>query len=174
MKKEIEIKIQIDQAKMDEIEAKFPIREWVFEKTYGFFSPTSIQQGIFPRIKVSGDLSISGLKIKKQKSYEYFERDEYEFRMGERSAISMWKALGFTEVRVFEKLRKVYDCGAVDVCLDRLPFGLYIEIEGNKKDIEIAIKKFNLKSYPRITKAYLKIADELGLKDAVFGDEKKC
>lgn len=173
MTEEIEIKINIDQKKAKEIENFFVPRRWVFERTYGFFSPTSVEQGIFPRVKVRNGHCIAGVKIKKKKDDKYFEREEYEFFIEEKTAISMWKALGFTKVRIFEKLRKIYTLiGNVEMCLDKLPFGIYIEIEGEKKEIERAIKRFGLENYPRMAKAYLKIADELGVENAIFGGEE--
>ena len=175
---EIEIKIKIDKDKLHQLEEKLysPVIKspnWIFERTYGFFSDTSREQGIFPRVKVRGNSCMAGVKIKNQENKSYFIREEYEFEMPELEAIKMWKDLGFKEVRIFEKLRKLYDSyREYSVCLDRLPFGIYVEVEGDEDKIEEVIKELDLGKYERITKAYLRLADELGLENAVFGSDK--
>ena len=172
----IEIKIKIDRDKLEDLEKRFDLdyssAHWIFERTYGFFSDISREQGIFPRVKVKSDSCVAGVKIKNQEDKSYFVREEYEFEMNESDAIKMWKALGFTKVRIFEKLRKKYRYINCEICLDKLPFGIYIEIEGSKENIEEVVKDLKLSKNERITKAYLKLADELGLENAVFkGDE---
>jgi len=179
MKIETEIKIKIDdlkkfQVKFNEFGGKKS--SWAFERTYGFFTPnrTNIEEGIFPRVKVVDGLATMGVKVKTGNG-KYFERKEYETKCEEKSGIEMMKVFGYTEVIIFEKLRQKWVFDNVEVCLDRLPFGNYIEIEGEKKNIEKMVKLLKLEKSQRITVAYLVLFDEWKkinnsiAKDAIFG-----
>lgn len=43
--------------------------------------------------------------------------------------------LGFTTVRIYEKWRETFELGNIHLCLDTLPYGSFLEIEGSKADI---------------------------------------
>jgi adenylate cyclase class 2 len=67
-------------------------------------------------------------------------------------------ALGFTPALVYEKRREMWVLGKAEILIDELPFGLFMEIEGNERDIravetKLAVK--NLKTekltYPQLT-----------------------
>ena len=48
----------------------------------------------------------------------------------------------------------------MEVVLDKLYFGTYIEIEGPKEEIEKMVKKLDFEKKERITKAYLGLEDD--------------
>jgi adenylate cyclase class 2 len=57
-------------------------------------------------------------------------RTEIEFSADDADAVrKLFKALGYQEVVVYEKYRQVYQLGDVQVMLDELPFGDFVEIE---------------------------------------------
>ncbi len=68
--------------------------------------------------------------------------------------------MGFGDVRVFEKTRQECEFLNTKIALDKLYFGDFIEIEGEKEDIENVISKLGLESKERITKAYLALEDD--------------
>lgn len=168
MNQEIEIKLQINNEDLKRLEKELNLEneEWLFERTYGFFTPDgeSIKKGIFPRIKSKGDdCGRFCVKVKNGEDKEYFERDEYEMNICSIGKMtSILKVLGYTDIRIFEKFRKSIITGATKICLDRLPLGLFVEIEGEKEYIEKMVKKLGLQKNERIAKAYLKIAKEMG------------
>ena len=45
-------------------------------------------------------------------------------------------ALGFRPVLVYEKRRRTWSLGRTEVVIDELPFGLFMEIEGDERDID--------------------------------------
>jgi len=176
MNQEIEIKLKINKEELDRIERELSLKNeiWHFERTYGFFTPNgeSVKNGIFPRIKSTGnnegwlDIKVKDIGLKT----DYFERKEYRiYALDIKNTIIMLGILGYSKMRIFEKFRKKIAYQKVEICLDRLPFGLFVEIEGEKGNIEKMINKLGLKNNERIAKAYLKIADEMGVNDTVFG-----
>jgi adenylate cyclase class 2 len=69
--------------------------------------------------------------------------------------------LGYRLSAVYEKHRKAWHLGNVEVVLDELPFGYYMEIEGSMKDI-LKVQKLlkaddlevEARGYPRLTLKY--------------------
>ena len=47
-------------------------------------------------------------------------------------------ALGFTRLLVYEKRRHTWPLGPTEVVIDELPFGLFMEIEGEEDEITAA------------------------------------
>lgn len=159
MEKEIEVKFKID--KTDNIKNKLANLGAYFEEpykqtTHGFFSNDSIKKGIFPRIRDEKDDIILTVKVKPKEESNYFERMEYSMKIqNARDGEDVLRALGFNEVRVFEKVRQECGFSNTKIALDKLYFGDFIEIEGEKEDIENVINKLGLENKERISKAYL-------------------
>src|SRR4030042_2683213 len=181
MKKEIEIKIRIDNRERQKIKqklGKFTIP--VKETTYGFFTKDgkSVEKGIFPRIKKYNN-SRTGLltiKVKKEDNKDYFQREEHEKEINNIEWFrNFLKLLGYKKEIIFEKKReKKRIKNGVLICLDTLPFGEFIEIEGEKESIEKTIKELGLEKRERIANAYLRVwadykkAHGITKKDCIF------
>lgn len=72
--------------------------------------------------------------------------------------------LGYTLAIVYEKHRKAWHFGDVEVVLDELPFGYYMEIEGEKEAIIEAERllqaedlETEARGYPRLTTRFGKL-----------------
>lgn len=75
-------------------------------------------------------------------------------------------ALGFTPALVYEKRRETWKLGKTEIVLDELPFGLFMEIEGDEQSIreiesKLAIKRLRAESatYPQLTMQHGKNQD---------------
>ncbi|MDD3292985.1 MAG: class IV adenylate cyclase [Candidatus Pacebacteria bacterium] len=164
MEKEIEVKFKIDEE--DRIKEKLrslgvSLCEPYKQTTYGFFSVDSIEKGIFPRIRDEKDDIVLTVKVKPKKETNYFERMEYSMKIGNaKEGEDILRVLGFDDIRVFEKMRQEGELLNTKITLDELYFGNFIEIEGEKKDIENVIVKLGLEDKERITKAYLALEDD--------------
>ena len=163
MKKETEIKIRIDKEIFDKLtEGNSGFQ---FEKTYGYFTENyeNMSKGIFPRIKVMGNTALVSVKVEVKES-KMFERDEYEFEIDKdkvESARLMFGALGYVIELVFEKRRYNMECiNNCNFVVDELPFGYFLELEGEETDIEKSIKELGLENKERINVAYLKLWED--------------
>jgi adenylate cyclase class 2 len=67
------------------------------------------------------------------------------------------QSLGFHPAQVYEKWRRVYEWRDVELCLDRMPFGDFLEIEGPKQSIRGAAGRLDLAWKDRILTNYLAI-----------------
>ena len=164
MQKEIEVKFEINSKdKITEKLIKFggKLRKTYRQTTYGFFSKDSIKKGIFPRIRVESDQHVLTVKVRPKRKTKYFERKEYSIVIdNEKEGIKILKLLGFDRIRKFSKKRQEWSFPNVEICLDKLYFGTFLEIEGEKKQIEIMIKNLGFEKRERITKAYLALEDD--------------
>jgi adenylate cyclase, class 2 len=82
-------------------------------------------------------------------------------------------ALGFTPALVYEKRRQTWVLGKTEIVVDVLPFGLFMEIEGQINGIRSVERKLALKglraehaTYPQLTQKHGKSYD--GLIEARF------
>jgi adenylate cyclase, class 2 len=86
-------------------------------------------------------------------------------------------ALGYNKAFRYQKRRALYALGRVAVNLDETPIGDFVEIEGEKADIESAARALDLNMEEGISKSYLELyrehCEERGTEpaDMVFRDE---
>ena len=166
MNKEIEIKIEIKKKesivqKLKELGGKRG--KPYFQTTYGFFSNDSIKKGIFPRIRKENKKLVLTVKVKKSVKSKYFERNEYSMQIDNlKTGIKIMNLLGYDRMRKFTKTREHWSFSRrpIDVTLDKLYFGTFLEIEGKKKAIEKMIKDLQFENRERITRAYLALEDD--------------
>ena len=78
------------------------------------------------------------------------------------------EALGFTRVLVYEKRRQTWRLGRVEVAIDELSFGLFMEIEGDEEEINAAEQALGIDglpaehaTYPQLTREHGKRAGEV-------------
>lgn len=162
MKKEIEVKIELTSEEFSNFTGNST--NFNFERTYGYFKEDflNIKEGIFPRIKyIEGKKKeiILTVKRKIKDNLHFFEREEMEIKIKEGENIEtlreILKSLGFSKELIFEKKRKNIFKKNMIISLDKLPFGFFIEFEGETEIIDQYLNEFNLSNRPRITRAYL-------------------
>jgi len=69
------------------------------------------------------------------------------------------EALGFSRAQVYEKWRETLRLGATLCCLDTLPFGSFLEIEGSREEIRRLAGLLDFDWNRRIVKTYLDLFD---------------
>lgn len=72
---------------------------------------------------------------------------------------SILKSLGFFAEQVYEKWRETLVLQDTHFCIDTMPFGTFLEIEGKKENIFAMARKLGLQWEDRILYNYLKIFD---------------
>lgn len=161
MRKEQEIKIELkNPAEISRIKARIEklygpgVTE--FQKTY-FFSELGIPN-TFLRVRKEGTKGTVTLKIKGNKKSKVFERDEYEVQLKDATQINemvnIFKKLGFSGVRILEKIRTNWYKDDESITMDHLSFGDYIEIEAKENRITEIVKELKLEKKERIVTSY--------------------
>lgn len=70
--------------------------------------------------------------------------------------------LGFMPVLVYEKRRETWLLGSVEIVLDELPFGLFMEIEGNEDEINDIEQRLGIEAIEPENLTYPQLAMEYG------------
>jgi len=84
--------------------------------------------------------------------------------------------LGYTPYMVYEKYRTTYEWLDTEIVLDEMPFGNFIEIEGEKNVILAVLSALDLKDEPRISMSYSGLFDvvrqalNLAVRDLTFAN----
>jgi adenylate cyclase class 2 len=87
---------------------------------------------------------------------------ELEVEMSDFDAIAgILQALGYHPVQIYEKRRQTFAWRDVAFCLDVMPFGTFLEIEGPKQSIKEAARQLGLAWKDRILSNYLAIFEVL-------------
>lgn len=71
------------------------------------------------------------------------------------------EALGFQAVQIYEKYRETFHFDQAVICLDTMPFGDFLEIEGEREAIRELAQRFGLSWHRRILSNYLELFDRL-------------
>lgn len=70
-------------------------------------------------------------------------------------AAAIFEALGFLPQIIYEKYRETFHLGSLEVVLDELPFGNFVELEGDENAIQEASAMLGLSWAERILANYL-------------------
>ncbi|MEW5986385.1 MAG: class IV adenylate cyclase [Chloroflexota bacterium] len=77
------------------------------------------------------------------------------------TAVLILNRLGFTPRQVYEKYRETFRLGAVEVLLDEMPFGHFVELEGEEAEIKVTATRLGLPWSGRILDNYLALMARL-------------
>lgn len=95
-------------------------------------------------------------------------REELEIEVDDfDGAAAILQKLGFEAVQVYEKYRETFRLGQVEVVLDEMPYGNFMELEGEEGEIVAAAARLGLNWHQRILANYLyllaRVNDHYGL-----------
>lgn len=164
---EIEKKYRLDKKRLVELTAKLgelgaEFRSEVFEENYLHRGGDLEERGAVLRLRKIGDCTILTFKERLRNDSDIKHRIEHETEVADVDATErIIQALGYKLSVVYEKHRKTWHFLDVEVVLDELPFGLYMEIEGEVEEIEEAEKALEIqdlepepRGYPRLAVKY--------------------
>ena len=77
------------------------------------------------------------------------------------TAVRILESLGFIQEQIYEKWRETFVSGSTYFCIDKMPYGDFLEIEGNKEEIMEYAALLDLDWNERITLNYLELFDIL-------------
>lgn len=176
---EIEKKYRIDKKKIVELAAKLgelgaTFSYETFEENYLHRGGVLDERNAVLRLRKSDIMSTLTYKEKVPTENDFKHQIEHETVVEDVEATeSIIERLGYTLSIVYEKHRKSWHIGDVEVVLDELPFGYYMEIEGPIENILAAEKLLEIedlvieaRGYPRLTTKYGKLVN--GVYEARF------
>jgi adenylate cyclase class 2 len=93
---------------------------------------------------------------------EFKVYDEYEVIVSDFGRMhQILRAIGLRRDQIYEKRREVFHWQKAQICVDRLPFGDFAEIEGEPEDIRAAARELGLPWERRILANYLRMFEVL-------------
>jgi len=161
---EIEKKYRIDKKMLFELTARLAELGAVFayesfEENYLHRGGDLAERNAFLRIRKTNEGNTLTYKEKVNAAGDLKRQIEFETVVSDLEATeSIIERLGYELAIVYEKRRKAWKLGKVEVVLDELPFGFYMEIEGPTREIRRAERllgadelESEARGYPRLT-----------------------
>lgn len=160
-------------AELEEIRAEYEGEDFEENTIYGGGMLEGTNSIV--RIRKTQDRSLLTFKRRLPNHSDVKEQIEFETEVSDAEAASnIVKELGLVPALVYEKRRKTWRIRDVEVVMDELPFGLFMEIEGSIagiKEVEMLLGIEHLETehdtYPRLTARLGKHVD--GRIEARFG-----
>ena len=87
------------------------------------------------------------------KTHEEIEIEVSDFD----TAAQLLEALGFRRAQIYEKRRAIFEMASAEICLDHMPFGHFLEIEGAPEVVAAMAEKLEFPWSRRILANYLQI-----------------
>lgn len=119
------------------------------------------KKGLFLRSKDGFENTLT-LKEKKEENTEIFTRIKTSIEIEDVDDINyILTKIGFTNKSIMEKYRLLWSVENIEISIDELPFGLYMEIKGNEAKIKKFCTLLGLKKDDIINKTYWDLYYEL-------------
>jgi adenylate cyclase class 2 len=100
--------------------------------------------------KTRPDVGDPGFKVVKELEVEVSDFN---------TMLNILGALGFHQSQIYEKYRETFTIGGAKLCLDRMPFGDFLEIEGSKDEIRSLSQQIGMQWNRRILGNYRSLFD---------------
>lgn len=118
------------------------------------------------RVRIIGERAILTYKLRLAGSDGIKRQIEEETQVADPKAIQrIVKELGFSPVLIYEKRRRTWRFRSVEIVIDELPFGLFMEIEGSITGIKEAEMLLDLDDLETEHKTYPALTAEFGVKN---------
>jgi adenylate cyclase class 2 len=120
------------------------------------------EKNVVLRVRKIVGKTILTYKRRVQNEFDVKQQIEYETEISDAEEIeNIIENLGFVRSLVYEKRRRAWNFREVEIVLDELPFGLFMEIEGSItaiREAEMFLEAEDLtvehETYPRLTAKY--------------------
>lgn len=151
------------KARLHELEARL-IQERILETNIRFDLPDARlrSEGRVLRLRRDTEARLT-YKGVSQNERGVLSRTEIEFTVEDfEKARQFLEALGYRKLVSYEKYREVHDIDGSHVMLDELPYGSFVEIEGDSVEaIQEVAAKLRLNWNAAVTKSYLALFEAL-------------
>lgn len=145
---------------LNEIGAQYRGKD--FEENILFSNSDLIEKRAVLRLRRIGERTILTFKRRVQNEFAVKHNIEYETEVADFDEISqIFENLGFRPVLVYEKRRRTWNFRQVEIVVDELPFGDFMEIEGSvtaiaEAEMFLGAEDFEVvhETYPNLTRRF--------------------
>ncbi|MDH3881215.1 MAG: class IV adenylate cyclase, partial [Desulfobacteraceae bacterium] len=169
----------IDPVRTRMIDLGAVYKDRIFETNIRFEDPEKslIKKKSLLRLRKDKKITLTYKSEPPFKDNQFKILQEFEVEVSDFDAMEhILKSLGFQEEQIYEKWRETYILDDTHLCLDTMPYGDFIEIEGNKESIQKLASQIGFLWEKRILLNYLAIFDvikrklNLSFYDVTFGN----
>jgi len=132
----------------------------VFEKNIRFEDADNslITKKSLLRLRQDGQNTLTYKQVSTQEDNQFKIYREIETHVSDFEATCrILEVLGYSPRQVYEKYRETFTMGKTIICLDTMPYGDFIEIEGDKNGIREMTDRLGLNWGDRILATYLEM-----------------
>lgn len=148
---------------LEEVGAEFVGAD--FEENSLYHGGILIETNAVLRVRKTQDKTILTYKKRIQNEFSIKQQIEYETEVSNAEELTnIIESLGFVKVLVYEKRRKTWCFRAVEIVLDELPFGEFMEIEGAITAIVEAEMFLDIEDFETEHATYPALAGKFGKK----------
>jgi len=171
---EKEIKLKIDNLNefIARLKSKAEFVGEAFQKTIRVDTPGKDleKKRIFLRVR-SGFSNVLTLKKKNQNNDNVFAREEIEIKIGDVEKMAeILVNLGFSKQLIMEKYRSEWKYNDTVISVDKMPFGVYVEIEGEEGKIYETARYLGLDPDKKITVTYWDLFEDYKKQNNITGE----
>lgn len=136
-------------------------RVWEQNVRYDTVEDSLLQRGELLRLRQDKRAIITFKGLSQEAIHsEAKVREELEITVDDfDTAAAIIRRLGFSARQTYEKYRETFSLGEVEIVLDELPFGDFVELEGTEPAIKQAAAALNLDWQKRLTINYLALLE---------------
>ncbi len=146
---------------LEEIGATFEGED--FEENILFSNGEMIERKAVLRVRKTADKTILTYKQRVQNEFAVKQNTEYETEVADFGEIvNIIESLGFRRALVYEKRRKTWKFRQVEIVVDELPFGDFMEIEGAITAIAEAEMFLGAEDYEAVHETYPHLTMQFG------------
>ncbi len=89
-------------------------------------------------------------------------REELEIEVSDfDTTLLIFQRLGYEPVQVYEKYRETFELGELEIVLDEMPFGDFVELEGPESAIRASAERLGLDWQKRLLTNYLALMEAM-------------
>ncbi len=168
---EIEKKYRLTEAQRDEILGRLDEigAEYIgedFEENILYRGGILEEKRAVLRVRKIGDKAVLTFKQRIQNQFDIKHQIEYETLVDDPAEIeNIVRELGFQKKLIYEKRRKTWRFRDVEIVVDELPFGLFMEIEGSITAIAEAEMFLDIEELVVEHRTYPNLTAEFGRKN---------
>ncbi|MEM7335978.1 MAG: class IV adenylate cyclase [Chloroflexota bacterium] len=140
----------------------------VYERNVRFDTPDEALRHRLELLRLRQDTAVKVTfkgPAAEQATSEAKVREEFEIEVSDfdKTAV-IFERLGFAPMQVYEKYRETLQLDDVEVVLDEMPFGNFVELEGTEAGIKTAVSTLSLDWSQRILTNYLSLMAQMKAK----------
>lgn len=140
-------------------------KERVFERNVRFDTPDNalLKKGELLRLRQDTAVRVTFKgEVPEDMQSEAKVREELEMNVSDfDTTAQIFERLGFAPVQVYEKYRETFTLDGIEIVLDEMPYGEFVELEGEEVAIKTAATDLGLAWSKRINNNYLGLMADL-------------